>query len=76
MIKTLFDSLPWYYFYLAKKGDGLGGGGIISSQTTTERLLISSPPQKMTLNREKIYFNNTFLLFKNLAEYLMGIAVL
>jgi hypothetical protein len=50
--------------------------GIISSLYTIERLLISSPPSKGHLTVQKTCFSCVLLLFQNLYEYFMGIAVL
>jgi hypothetical protein len=58
------------YANLQQKGDGLG-----VSQNTIGRLLISSPPSKRTVKQEKVFFFCTFLLFKILDEFFMGIAV-
>jgi hypothetical protein len=60
------------YISLQQKGDGLGC--LISSQNTIEGLLISSPPSKRTVKQKKVIFC-TFLLFKLLDEFFMGIAI-
>ncbi len=61
-------------FSLLQKGDGLGVFNFVTKHHWKASNFVT--PLQMDTTSEKIYFFETFLLFKILDEFFMGIAVL